>query len=62
MRRPVQVTVGGRGRFDGQVHGVLAVSALEVTLVVTLSEDDGPYRVVPVLELFAAVSPYKDSP
>ncbi|WAL75855.1 Mu transposase C-terminal domain-containing protein [Kitasatospora sp. YST-16] len=50
LRRPVQVAVGDRVRFDGQVRGVLAVSALAVTL----SDDDSPYRAVPLLELFGA--------
>ncbi|MEU3495409.1 Mu transposase C-terminal domain-containing protein [Kitasatospora cineracea] len=50
LKRPVQVAVGDRVRFDGQVRGVLAVSALAVTL----SDDDGPRRVVPLLELFEA--------
>lgn len=50
LKRPVRVTAGDRVRFDGQLRGVLAVSALAVTL----SDDDRPYRVVPLLELFEA--------
>ncbi|MFJ5881689.1 integrase [Kitasatospora cineracea] len=50
LRRPVQVAVGDRVRFDGQLRGVLAVSARAVTL----TDDNGPYRVVPLLELFEA--------
>ncbi|MDH6145865.1 MULTISPECIES: Mu transposase C-terminal domain-containing protein [Kitasatospora] len=49
-RRPAQVTVGDLVRLDGRQRGVLAVSALAVTL----TDEDGPYRVVPLLELFDA--------
>ncbi|AUY53604.1 Mu transposase C-terminal domain-containing protein [Streptomyces sp. CB01881] len=50
LSRPVRVVVGDRVRFDGQLRGVLAVSALAVTL----TDGERPHRVVPLLELFEA--------
>ncbi|MGW4684838.1 Mu transposase C-terminal domain-containing protein [Streptomyces sp. NPDC004244] len=50
LKRPPRVVVGDRIRFAGQLRGVLAVSA--VTL--TLTDEEEPHRVVPLLELFEA--------
>ncbi len=50
MTRPGRVAVGDRVRFEGRIRGVLAVAAQAVTL----AEGEERYRVVPLLELFAA--------
>ncbi|MFI0239334.1 hypothetical protein [Streptomyces sp. NPDC016845] len=50
MKRPGRVAVGVRVRFEGRIRGVLAVAAQAVTL----TDGEEPYRVVPLLELFAA--------
>ncbi|MEV6669339.1 Mu transposase C-terminal domain-containing protein [Streptomyces sp. NPDC051162] len=50
MKRPGRVAVGDRVRFEGRIRGVLAVAAQAVTL----TDGEEPYRVVPLLALFAA--------
>ncbi|WP_078495944.1 hypothetical protein [Streptomyces sp. LaPpAH-108] len=50
MKRPGRVAVGDRVRFEGRIRGVLAVAAQAVTA----TDGEEPYRVVPLLELFAA--------
>lgn len=50
LKRPPRVVVGDRVRFAGQTRGVLAVSAVALTL----TDEAEPHRVVPLLELFEA--------
>ncbi|MFE5560315.1 Mu transposase C-terminal domain-containing protein [Streptomyces sp. NPDC056544] len=50
LKRPPRVVVGDRVRFAGQLRGVLAVSAVALTL----TDEEKPRRVVPLLELFQA--------
>ncbi|MEU2835195.1 TnsA-like heteromeric transposase endonuclease subunit [Streptomyces lavendulae] len=50
LKRPPRVVVGDRVRFSGQLRGVLAVSAVALTL----TDEEKSHRVVPLLELFEA--------
>ncbi|MFE7117062.1 Mu transposase C-terminal domain-containing protein [Streptomyces sp. NPDC057654] len=50
LRRPQILAVGERVRFDGQVRGVLEVTAQAAVL----EDAKAPHRVVALLELFAA--------
>ncbi|MFF9055540.1 Mu transposase C-terminal domain-containing protein [Streptomyces erythrochromogenes] len=50
LRRPPVLAVGERVRFDGQVRGVLEVTAQAAVL----EDAEAPHRVVALLELFAA--------
>ncbi|MGW1617164.1 hypothetical protein ACWCQZ_49110 [Streptomyces sp. NPDC002285] len=50
LTRPPRIVVGDRVRFEGQIRGVLAVSAVALTL----TDEEESYRAVPLLELFDA--------
>ncbi|GED88244.1 Mu transposase C-terminal domain-containing protein [Streptomyces sp. 6-11-2] len=50
LKRPPRIAVGDRVQFNGQIRAVLAVSAVALTL----TDEEEPYRAVPLLELFGA--------